>query len=357
MLTGKVSKVTLLSHIQDGLDYCSVIVDFDEVKIFGNYNDILQFIGKTVIYQTTMDIFRGESIVRCVNFYEAGVIQTVDKTSNVKLYSDVSKARAVVNFSVDDLRKGERETNCIAYLCGFEKGVSEYSAWCDCKMIDKFGKIFVVRLFDKTKGSGELEKEVGLMVGSYVQFHIENTRYGFQTSKLTYVNVPVVVAPEVEIAEAVIRDMVSGDLLLQSYMEKHNFIGELKNQIHYELGYRLVELAAELYEIENLCSISDIYDRQLLVRAAVTSRGYLLPCQTRYSKMLLNVNKVLTTDLKSDKSLIMLLDLFSGEDGHDVNKSAFYRIKKYCNVVLNERRGIYAEEESSWFSSPTVGIV
>lgn len=346
MLVGKIGKVTLMSHIAEGLDYCTIMVGFDELAYFGDYNEALGYIGESVLYDIMPDIYQNVRITRIANLTREKVVHTVDKAERVKLIPAEAATRVVCTFAVDTFRKGDYENNCIALMCEYERNASAKATWVDIKMIDKNAKHFNLRFFTNNVEDG-VDPYIILdgLVGHYVKFNANNTRYGIQTDALEAIQVPVVAPPEVDIAISQIQSFVKEDAALSSYMEQYNYVDILKGQIYGEPGYHLVELASELYEVEALQNISYEYDMPLLVRAAVTSRGYLLPSKAKYSKALLNTNKVLRSELREDRELLLILDVLAEEDPTN-NKLAFYRIKDNCRKILNERRGVYEEDIS-----------
>lgn len=348
MITGKVERVDFISHISTGLDYCNIQIDFDEHKIFGEFNEILGYIGKNVIYEIAPDVYQGEIITRIVNFYCEQVIQTIDKVETVKLIPKDSATRIICNFSVDSLRRGDFEINCIALFCEYERGASDKTTWVDLRMIDKNAKAFTLRMFtNKITDNIDSEEVLNGLKGHYIKFNANYTKYGIQTDFVELIPVPVVAPPEVAVAIAQVKEFAKNDPALLSYITQFNYLETLETILYGEPGYHLVELAMELYMINMLNDISCEYDIPLLIRTAITSRGYLLPSKTKFSKVLLNTNKVLKSELKTDRLLLLILDPMSEDEADSINKSAFYRIQKFCKQTLEERRGIRHEEDNT----------
>lgn len=347
MINGKVISVKLIEHISRDLDLCEIEIEFDILKIFGSYNEIMTYIGKRVQYSVRKDMYKGQQINVIANLAEMYTIQTVAEEDNIKLLPDDSEHRSVCNFSIDTIKYGDYDVGCIAFLSGYEVGSSKKTKWIDCKMVDKKSKQFDLRIFTRQVEDGvDAEETISGLVGSYVKFDINNTRYGYQTNEIELYNVPVVVPPEVEIAIVQILKAISQDEELCKYIEQYDFINTLKNIIDGELGYNLVSIASEIYLIKAICNISNEYNMKTLIRAAITSRGYLLPTKTKFSRPLLNTNKVLKSALARDRDLILLLDIFSEEEASPTKK-AFVRIGNFARDILNERRGISDEESNS----------
>lgn len=350
MQSGKVESLKLLSHIKPGLDYCAIQIDFDELRIFGKYNDLVNYIQKYVRYETAEDIYQGEVFTRVADLCLEQTIQTVNKTEGVKLIPEGAGTRSICNFSVDAVRPGDTEINCIALLCGYEQGSSSKAKWADLSMIDRNAKVFSLRIFT-TDLKDAMDPDLALqsMCGKYLKFNVSSTKYGLQTNAVEVVDYPVVCPPEVEVAIGIITNSVAGDGLLQEYMAEYKYLDTLKGVLYGEPGYHLVELASELCMIDALDNIASEYDVCLLRRAAVTSRGYLLPSKHTFSKVLLNTNKVLRSGLRVDLQLLELLDVPEAAPSNG-NKRMFYRIKKLCRQVIEERRGLYDEDVIENFS-------
>jgi hypothetical protein len=152
-------------------------------------------------------------------------------------------------------------------------------------------------------------------------------------------NVPVLPPPEVEVAIAIINNAVKEDDELKSYMEMYDYINTLRNLIDYEVGYNLVNVASEIVMIQMIQNISNIYDIKLMIRAAITSRGYLLASKTNFSRPVLNINKVLKSKLGTCRELLLLLDPLADEES-SVSKNMYMRLAKFSKDIIDERRGL-----------------
>ncbi len=342
-MQGKVETIKLLSHLKAGLDYCEIQIDFDALKIFGNYNDLLGFVGEIVKYEVAEDFFQGQTILRVVDLAFIRVIQTVSSEHEVmKLIPGARRRDEFCTVSVDAIRRGDKLENCIAVLYDTEKGSSNYSRWVDMQMVDMYGKSFVVRMFtDKILDGVDEDLFFASAKNHYVRFSLASTKYGFQTESVLIENTVVAPPEEVEIAIKQIESALAVDEELLAYANQYNYIECLKSIMYCELGYHLVEVATELNILDTYNNVSREYDIKLLRRAIITSRGYLLPHKNEYSKTLLNTNMILRSGLKNDVKLIQLLDFQSGDIPLD--KRAYYRIRRMGRDIINERRGLSEE--------------
>lgn len=351
MIYGIVESVTLVENLGDKLDYCKIRIDFDEKMIYGDYAELCTYIGKEVEYAVKKDMHKGAIIEVVVNLYERRVITTLSQERDIALLPDEDAVNrtTVSNFFIDSLRYGEVQGDCIAFLSSYECGASNKAQWVDCTLVDCKSKMFTMKLFSKDGMPQEqLVDLVERCVGSYVIFDIISTKYGYQVSddQFKYYNAPVAPPPEVDTAIAIINQAVKDDVELKSYMNMYNYIDTLKKVIDGELGYNLVRIATELSLYKAMQGVSKLYDYKLLVRASIVSRGYLLGSNTKFSRPVLNVNKLLKSPLSRDRELILLVDVLA-EEKASPTKNVFIEVGNLANRLVDERRGIYEEISDS----------
>lgn len=339
MICGLVESVTFIKHLDNGVDLCKVTIDFDTHYIFDQYNNLLNFINKYVEYSTRQDVIDGMPATVINHMVDQFTVNTVAKQDGVKLIPE-NCDRAVCNFDISTLRFGDYEIGVIALLTGYEVSSSKKTKWIDCDMVDKLSHHFNLRIFIKSvEGDEDPCEVIESLVGHYVKFNVNYTKYGYQTDEVELVNRVVTVAPEVDIALSVINEVLSTDSELQEYVVMHNLLNTLKGRLDGDLGYELVYMAAELEMINAISNISDAYDVKVLRRAVLCSRGYKLTAGMKYSKSILNVNKVLKTLLKTDKHLISILDPMS-EENVTATKRLYYKIRTFARIAVDERRNL-----------------
>lgn len=344
MVTGTVDQVTLIERVQGTVDCCKIRIDFDDLYIFGKYEELCDFIGKRVSYDTRSDVYNGRAITVVANLAEIYKIQVLDKTTNIRLVPENSEDRVGCNFTIDSLKYGDRSVNCVAFLSSAKPMSSARSEWVDCVMVDKKSKVFEMRIFTRNADSGDIDPTEAVLakVGRYVKFNLEFTQFGYQAKSIELVDTPVLVPPEVEVAIRIILGAVEEDKELKQYMEYYKYIETLRNVIDVEFGYHLVKIASEISMINALENISDLYDSKTLIRAAITSRGYLLPAKTKFSRPILNITKVMRTDLQTCRELLLILDPASEEESSPT-KRMYMEISAFACKVVDERRGISEE--------------
>lgn len=344
MKVGRIKAVTLISQIQQGLDYMSIVIGEGEYRVFGDYYEHVSYINEDVVYEVRPDIYNGEVISVVTGLSIKRVIQTVPETSGIKLISAGNQDNDICNLSLDSIRPGSTEYNVICYVSDFKVDSSTKAVWLDFNVIDMKSVTHSVRLFSsKGESVDELEMRAKSFIGCYVKFdQITKTQYGLQTTGFELYPVEVVMPAEVEIAINIIKDAVKDDEALCSYMSQFDVIEQLKGIVDSVPGFHLVRIATEIVMIKSLSNISNMYSETELIRAAVTSRGYLIDRKNNFSKVVLNVNKITRSGLKTDMQLIDILDVMS--ENTSPLKRVYIEVAKFCNFIVEERRGLIDEE-------------
>lgn len=345
-LQGKVEKVTFLEKYEDGLDYCEMVIDFDEVKIFGDANELIQFIGKDVMYTRRPDVIRGKVEMVVYDLVIISTIQTVSSSENIKLVPEGNR-RTICNIESKNIRFGEFYPNSVALMSGVQLGSSPKSKWFDCTMIDAVSKEFQVRLFASNVDTNQMSDLLTSFIGSYVTFDLESTKYGYQTKEIVQLPNEVEESPEVIVAKEILDKLIKSDEALMDYEKKYNFLQYISTVIDGEPGYNLVRMASELYMINAIDNISTDLDIRAMRRAVICSRGYLLPKKTAWSRPMLNTNKIMMVPgLKADKELLLMMDTLSEEEASST-KLTYIKIRGLVNDIINIRRGIENEKDNS----------
>lgn len=347
MRTGVVNSITKLSIIRSGLDLMEVVIDDIAYRLFGDYTAYLKLIDSTVIYDTRPDMINGVEHEVITDVSERSLVRTKEYEENPSLIPDGSEVHEVCNFALDSLGMGENMRGVILYLSSYKKGVSDKAKWVDMQVVDIKSKAYTVRVFT---GWGTVESEIlellDKFVGNYIKCNVMVTQYGIQAKadEVEYVGGPIAAPREVIAAIDIINRAVEGDDKLKAYMEANLFIDRLKSYIDIEPGWHLVRIASEISMFTALKNITDAYSLPLLIRASIASRGYLLSKNPgAYSKPVANVNKIMRSALKEDTELVTIVDVASRTTSP--TKRAFISISVLMNTIIEERRGLFDEEE------------
>lgn len=343
-LRGRVENITVVKHIAESLDLCSIRIDFDEVFIFGDANDYMDFLNQEVYYTIRPDVIDGNPCNVVCDIAAISNVQVVETVENVKLIPGRVQ-RTICNFSAKDLRMGEYYPSCVALLGGIELGSSSKAKWFDCSVIDQDSKAMQLRLF-AGKESEQLETLLTSYVGSYVRFDLEMTKYGPQTKEILCLNYNVEYSPEVEVAKAVLEKEATLDPGIQDYVKYTNLIESLLTKMDGEPGYMLVRMASEIYMINAVDAISADLDIRAMKRAVFCSRGYCTSHTKNWSKPMLNTNRALkVAALRDDMELLYIIDVMC-EEPASPTKQMYIKIRNMVNDIIDIRRGVINEKDS-----------
>lgn len=350
---GTVESITKLEDVDNEISKCEVTFDsLSTYVIFGDYNELLCYIGKPVEYSIRKDVVNGiitevintvalRSIVQSVSDDEVDV----DFIELPSIIPDNSKTFSVVTFDSDNLKNGDVSKSEVVLVYDYTCGKSKVAKWRDFKCLDKYSKSFNLRLFTNSDDIDSFCKNV---VGKYMMVDIKSTNYGLQVLDGTEVSVyehEIQVPPEVSLASFRLKSLISGDEELKGYITKYNMLESLEVIMYFEPGYHLVEMFAEIILINSACRIFEGYDKKTLTRMVFASRGYLLGSNTKMSNPLVNYHRVITSTLKDDFKLIRMLDITGGIEEGDRDKSIYLDIRRFVTSIMKERRGISAEKE------------
>lgn len=351
-LQGTVTSITRIESVGKGLDLCSIQIGFDDLKIFYDYSELLEYNGCDVQYTIRRDVVHGVPDLVICELVKLSTIQTVESVENIRLIPEGTK-RTVCNFDITTARYGNYYPNVTALFSSYTLGTSAKSRWFDCTMIDMNSKVFMVKKFESDGSLDTVEHIYKDAVGKYVVFDLESTRYGFQTKEITTLPQSVELSPEVIVARTVLEKELKGDEALQKYCSNYDMLNVLSNLIDGEPGYALVRMASEIYMINAVDSISVGLDIRAMKRAVFCSRGYMLPHKTEWSIPLLNNSKIMQIPpLKTDRELMLIIDPLSREPMNST-KATYIKIRGLVNDIINIRRGIENEKDSSGINALT----
>lgn len=343
----KINSVTLIEHIEEDLDVLEVEIGFSKHFAIGSYNTFLGLIGNYVEYTVRKDLYKGQKVSMINTVADVHTVQAIDKDADdVKLIArEQGEMRPVCNFNVSALKLGDNQTNTIVLVSNVTFDASNRAKWCDIECIDIYSKVFNLRMFTSAYDSSDFtENLLKSAVGKYIKCDIASTKYGYQTSDIEVLEVDVIDAPEVQLAREVVKDIMDKYPELVEYDRKYDFLNNISNIVMWERGYHLVIMASEIYFINSLKNITNDYDIDVLYKAVFTSRGYLIPSKTKFSKQLLNVHRVQSTSMGTDKKLLLLLDV--GSEEVSTERDMFVTIQKLVDKIVSKRRGIDNEKDS-----------
>ena len=336
---GHVEAVTPIKDVDTNLTQFVIQIDFDEYIVFYDRAALLEFAGKDVYYVTRPDVVEGRKVEVVCEIALVTEVVTLDKQdTNVKLIPFDVK-RPVCNFNIKDVRYGEFKVGCIAILVSMEKGESRKATWIDCKLLDAYGHLFELRMFTTLTSIDDL-KQYEAMINGYVEFDLESTKYGYQTSAISSLPQNVEKSPEIAIAKNIVMSFINSDTSLSQLVSNTGLEAALDNFVDLEPGYLWVRMASEMYMIETLDNVTSGININTLKRAVVVTRLYSLPHNGQWSNGFINFAKVLRyTDICKDEELRGIIDIFY--QGNDSNtRYLYFKIRDIVDNIIKLRRGI-----------------
>lgn len=341
-MRGTITAIEEVRVVDEELNVSELIltIDMDQVYAYDKYTDLVGYLNKEVTYVTRVDFVDGIRQQVLCEISEVGHVYTYDKTDNVKLYTD-EMSRPYCNFKKRELKLGEFYPGSVAYLSSYEEGSSARAHWFDCVCLDAESKVFYLRIFARTEDYDVNQKELlEGMIGSYIMFDLEVNRFGFQCKEITGLSYKGgTVSPEVGLARTILENALSEDPTLNELVSSVKLLDVLYDRMDGEPGYNLVRMASEIYFVNAMSNVSGDVDVKAIKRAVFCSRLHFLSKNTKWSKSVFNINRILRSpELSKDKELLMVLDVLS-EERPTPTKIAYIKIRDIVDLIIKIRRG------------------
>lgn len=319
--------ITLVEKLQAG-DMLLVTIDNHTTAYWlYDYAESLKYVGKEVIVEYRQDIYNGALTQFIATFTIPTVVQTLDKSTGIKLYCDQIDNQSNLSFS--EIAIGESRPGCIVYCTACEFKSSANAVWQELTIRDKTMHTAKLRLFD-------YENKAANFAGSYVMTELSRNKFGFQSEIIHPVPGDVAPNPEIAIAKQFITNYFVNDANANAYIAMYNLLEFIERSIDYEMGYGLMRLAMELSIVESMDNVSKDVDFKSISQALLAQRGYLAH-ESVLSKTVNNIILAMRINW-DDKALVLkLLD-----DSCENKPSEFYvmkSIQETVNTLLEVRKG------------------
>lgn len=329
---GIVKSVTWVKKLGDNLDMCKIVIDFDELVIFYDYQDLIPFDGKEVLYTTRPDIVEGMPATVVCELVLLSTVQVVPTVENIKL-CPINDTRSTCNFDFKDVQFGQFYPNSIFIVVEWKEGKSTKSKWVDFVCLDKHSKRFNLKMFNPALQEGATLSVLDDLIGKYVMADITSTKYGLQTKAVESLITGLEATPSVAIAKEYVQRVINADIGLTELNEKHNLVQFLESTIDCEPGFALVRIATLLKFIDTVdnCTVGLAIDS--MKRAAICEQLYRLPSKYEYSdevKNIMFVSRIRT--LMADELITALLDERLESDDQTVR--AYRTIKSMVHEII-----------------------
>lgn len=139
----------------------------------------MQYLNDEVIATFRQDMYNG-TISKFVNtIAKVGVVHTLERSNNVKLYVDVTDNHSNIRFK--EIEDGGTAVNAIVYVTDIRFDSSARAEWADLTVMDQARKIAQLRIFSP-------DSKIQDFKGRYVMCDIRKNRYGLSTDSVVTVD-------------------------------------------------------------------------------------------------------------------------------------------------------------------------
>lgn len=326
-----ITNVKLMEHLTDELDMCHMEFDggTDSAYIVWNYTNLLEYLGGEAVVTFRQDFYKG-SIAKFVNtLARVGVIKTLEKESNIKLYTASVDNHSTICFR--DIAEGTTVNSVVVYVVDVSFDSTARANWCDFRVMDRERKIATLRLFSPTTRDAEFK-------GRYVMCNIRRNQYGFSTESLTTIDTVFELSPEVTVAEKFITDAFADDKEMLAVLQASSFIPFCKRAIAEEPGYGLVRLAIELDICNEMANLVQDTNFTLVRQALLFTHFDVLNSESVYEKGIVNFVTISKYPFTSKKDVLQLL--FSDVEHFKREREMLRSIQKLADSAVRVKKGM-----------------
>ena len=117
----------------------------DSAYIIWSHANLMQYLNDEVIATFRQDMYNG-AVVKFVNtLASVGVVHTLERSDNVKLYVDVTDNHSNIRFK--EIEDGGTAVNAIVYVVDIRFDSSARADWADITVMDQARKLAQLRIF------------------------------------------------------------------------------------------------------------------------------------------------------------------------------------------------------------------
>ena len=306
---------------------------FDEGKdsayIIWSHADLVQYLNDEVIATFRQDMYNG-TIAKFVNtIAKVGVVHTLERSNNVKLYVDVTDNHSNIRFK--EIEDGGTAVNAIVYVTDIRFDSSARAEWADLTVMDQARKIAQLRIFSP-------DSKIQDFKGRYVMCDIRKNRYGLSTDSVVTVDNAFPFSPEVEISERFLMDAFAEDADILTLLAETKFADFAKKVVDLEPGYILVRLAIELDVASELANLVKEVDVDLIKRCLLIEKFNVFQQTSPYRNDI--VTFVTASRYKFDHKNEVLLTLYSDEEKFSMERVVFKQVREMADTIINVKKGL-----------------
>ena len=306
---------------------------FDEGKdsayIIWSHANLVQYLNDEVIATFRQDIYNG-TISKFVNtIAKVGVVHTLERSNNVKLYVDVTDNHSNIRFK--EIEDGGTAVNAIVYVTDIRFDSSARAEWADLTVMDQARKIAQLRIFSP-------DSKIQDFKGRYVMCDIRKNRYGLSTDSVVTVDNAFPFSPEVEISERFLMDAFAEDADILTLLAETKFADFAKKVVDLEPGYILVRLAIELDVASELANLVKEVDVDLIKRCLLIEKFNVFQQTSPYRNDI--VTFVTASRYKFDHKNEVLLTLYSDEEKFSMERVVLKQVREMADTIINVKKGL-----------------
>ena len=306
---------------------------FDEGKdsayIIWSHANLVQYLNDEVIATFRQDMYNG-SIAKFVNtIAKVGVVHTLERSNNVKLYVDVTDNHSNIRFK--EIEDGGTAVNAIVYVTDIRFDSSARAEWADLTVMDQARKIAQLRIFSP-------DSKIQDFKGRYVMCDIRKNRYGLSTDSVVTVDNAFPFSPEVEISERFLMDAFAEDADILTLLAETKFADFAKKVVDLEPGYILVRLAIELDVASELANLVKEVDVDLIKRCLLIEKFNVFQQTSPYRNDI--VTFVTASRYKFDHKNEVLLTLYSDEENFSMERGVLKQVREMADTIINVKKGL-----------------
>lgn len=306
---------------------------FDEGKdsayIIWSHANLVQYLNDEVIATFRQDMYNG-TIAKFVNtIAKVGVVHTLERSNNVKLYVDVTDNHSNIRFK--EIEDGGTAVNAIVYVTDIRFDSSARAEWADLTVMDQARKIAQLRIFSP-------DSKIQDFKGRYVMCDIRKNRYGLSTDSVVTVDNAFPFSPEVEISERFLMDAFAEDADILTLLAETKFADFAKKVVDLEPGYILVRLAIELDVASELANLVKEVDVDLIKRCLLIEKFNVFQQTSPYRNDI--VTFVTASRYKFDHKNEVLLTLYSDEEKFSMERVVLKQVQEMADTIINVKKGL-----------------
>ena len=306
---------------------------FDEGKdsayIIWSHANLVQYLNDEVIATFRQDMYNG-TIAKFVNtIAKVGVVHTLERSNNVKLYVDVTDNHSNIRFK--EIEDGGTAVNAIVYVTDIRFDSSARAEWADLTVMDQARKIAQLRIFSP-------DSKIQDFRGRYVMCDIRKNRYGLSTDSVVTVDNAFPFSPEVEISERFLMDAFAEDADILTLLAETKFVDFAKKVVDLEPGYILVRLAIELDVASELANLVKEVDVDLIKRCLLIEKFNIFQQTSPYRNDI--VTFVTASRYRFEHKNEVLLILYSDEEKFSMERVVLKQVREMADTIINVKKGL-----------------